>query len=138
MTRLIVNLSAVLMGISGWIISLTSIFKTGLGWDSVFDLNAAKISFENSRSLSLNQYYELVPLTSEFYGTLVYKIANRFSIQFTAQSIFDNPLLLANFYFVDLTTWLISLLSILLVCISLYLTFNSWNYSFLYFGIIST
>jgi hypothetical protein len=138
MTRLIVNLSAVLMGISGWIISLTSIFKTGLGWDSVFDLNAAKISFENSRILSLNQYYELVPLTSEFYGTLVYKIANRFSIQFTAQSIFDNPLLLANFYFVDLTTWLISLLSILLVCISLYLTFNSWNYSFLYFGMIST
>jgi len=137
MTRLIVNLSAVLMGIFGWIISLTSIFRTGLGWDSVFDLNAAKISFENSRILNLNQYYELVPLTSEFYGTLVYKIANWLSIQFTAKSIFDNPLLLTNFYFVDLTTWFISLLSILLICISLYLTFESWNNSFLYFGMIS-
>jgi hypothetical protein len=138
MKRSTINFLAASIGIYGWIVSLLSIFKTGLGWDSVFDLEAAKISFENSRSLNLNTYYDLVPLTSEFYGTFVYKIANWLSILFTNTSIFDNPALLTNLYFVDLTTWFLSLLSILLVSLSLYLTFQSKSYAFLYFGMIST
>jgi hypothetical protein len=138
MKRSTINFLAASIGIYGWVISLLSIFKTGLGWDSVFDLNAAKISFENFRILNLTTYYDLVPLTSEFYGTLVYRIANWVSILVTDRSIFDNPSLLTNLYFVDLTTWFLALLSILVVCFSLYITFQSKSYAFLYFGMIST
>jgi hypothetical protein len=91
-TKLFVSLASIIAGLVGWIISFTSIFKTGLGWDSVFDLNAAKIAIENSGSEDLNAYYDLIPITSEFYGTFVYKIADWLSIQLTNRSIFEDSL----------------------------------------------
>ena len=129
---------ASLVGIYGWIISLTSIFKTGLGWDSVFDLNAARISLENAYSPSLETYYEIVPVTSEFYGTFVYKVANLFSTIFVHRSIFDDLGLIENYYFIDITTWLISLISVILVSISIYFVFESIIISSAYFALIST
>ncbi len=137
-TKLFVSLSSIIAGLVGWVISFTSIFKTGLGWDSVFDLNAAKISIENSGSKDLNAYYDLIPLTSEFYGTFVYKIADWLSIQFTNKSIFEDTLSLINYYFVDVTTWFISLFSIILVCSALYITFNSKKYALYFFGLVSS
>ena len=124
-TKLFVSLASIVAGLVGWVISFTSIFKTGLGWDSVFDLNAAKISIENSGAEDLNAYYDLIPITSEFYGTFVYKIADWLSIQLTNRSIFEDSLALSNYYFVDITTWFISLFSIILVCSALYITFDS-------------
>ena len=100
-TKLFISVASVIVGLFGWLISLTSIFKTGLGWDSVFDLNAAKISIGNSGSKDLNVYYDLIPITSEFYGTFVYKIADWLSIQFTDRSIFEDTLALNNYYFID-------------------------------------
>jgi hypothetical protein len=134
----VVILLALSVGIYGWAISLLSIFKTGLGWDSVFDLNAAKISLENSNTLNLETYYEIVPITSEFYGTLVYKIANFLSLLFKDRSIFEDTGLIDNYYFIDLTTWFISLVSVILVCLSLYLVFESTNIPLLFFGLISS
>jgi hypothetical protein len=133
-----VEITAFVVGIFGWIISLSSIFRTGVGWESVFDLNAAKISLENSKSLDIYSYYDLVPITSEFYGTFIYKIADWLSIQAINKSIFDDTTLVRNIYFIDLTTWLISLISIVTVSISLYLTLESSRYSFIFFGLIST
>jgi hypothetical protein len=138
MKRAIVNFIAIITGITGWAISLFSIFKTGLGWDSVFDLSAAKVSFENSKNLTRSEYYELVPLTSEFYGNFIYKISDWLSFKLIGNSIYSEPLAISNFYFIGLTTWFISLLAILVVCVSLYLTFDSVNYSCLYFGMISS
>ncbi len=137
-TKLFISLASILAGLVGWLISLTSIFKTGLGWDSVFDLNAAKISIENSGSIELNAYYDLIPITSEFYGTFVYKIADWLSIQIIDKSIFDHTNVLSSIYFVDITTWLISLFSIIVVSISLYVTFDSRNFALLFFGSAST
>jgi hypothetical protein len=137
-TKLFVSLASVIAGLVGWVISFTSIFKTGLGWDSVFDLNAAKISIENSGSEDLNTYYDLIPITSEFYGTFVYKIADWLSIQFTNRSIFEDTLALSNYYFVDITTWIISLFSIILVCSALYITFDSKKYALYFFGLVSS
>jgi len=125
-------------GLFGWVISLTSIFKTGLGWDSIFDLSAAKIALENSRTLNLDAYYDLVPITSEFYGTFIYKVADWFSINIIGESIFTDVKTLNNYYFIDVTTLIISLISILLVSLSLYLTFGTSKYSFIFFGLIST
>jgi hypothetical protein len=84
-----------------------------LGWDSVFDMNAAKISLNTSNTSDLNTYYELIPITSEFYGTFVYKISDWVSMHTVNRSIFDDTLLISNYYFVNLTTWVISLISIL-------------------------
>jgi hypothetical protein len=133
-----VEITSFVVGVFGWIISLSSIFRTGVGWDSVFDLNAAKISLENSKSLDIYSYYDLVPITSEFYGTFIYKIADWLSIQMTSNSIFDDTTLLSGIYFVDLTTWLISLFSVIVVSISLYVTFGSRKFSLLFFGLVST
>jgi len=121
--KLSVSLCSIIAGVAGWVISFTSIFKTGLGWDSVFDLNAAKISIENSGTIDLNAYYDLIPITSEFYGTFVYKIADWLSIQIINKSIFDDTNVLSSIYFVDITTWLISLSSIIVVSISLYVIY---------------
>ncbi len=137
-TKLFVSLASIVAGLVGWIVSFTSIFKTGLGWDSVFDLNAAKISIANSGSKDLNVYYDLIPITSEFYGTFVYKIADWLSIQFTNRSIFEDTLALSNYYFVDVTTWIISLFSIILVCSALYITFDSKKYALYFFGLVSS
>jgi len=137
-SRSLVKITALICGIYGWIISLTSIFKTGVGWDSVFDLNSAKMSLENSNTSDLATYYDLIPITSEFYGTLIYRISDWVSIQTIGRSIFDNTLLISNYYFIDLTTWFISLISILIICYSLYITFDSSTFSFLFFGVIST
>ncbi len=137
-TKLFVSLASIIAGLVGWIISFTSIFKTGLGWDSVFDLNAAKIAIENSGSEDLNAYYDLIPITSEFYGTFVYKIADWLSIQLTNRSIFEDSLALSNYYFVDITTWFISLFSIILVCSALYITFDSKKYALYFFGLVSS
>jgi hypothetical protein len=133
-----VEITAFVVGVFGWIVSLSSIFRTGVGWDSVFDLNAAKISLENSRTSDIYSYYDLVPITSEFYGTFIYKIADWLSIQITGNSIFDDTTLLSGIYFVDLTTWLISLFSIIVVSISLYVTFDSRKFSLLFFCLVST
>lgn len=137
-TKLFVILASIFAGSVGWVISFTSIFKTGLGWDSVFDLNTAKISIENSGAEDLNAYYELIPITSEFYGTFVYKIADWLSIQLTNRSIFEDSLALSNYYFVDITTWFISLFSIILVCSALYITFDSNKYALYFFGLVSS
>lgn len=136
--KLFVSLASIIAGVAGWVISFTSIFKTGLGWDSVFDLNAAKISIENSGTIDLNAYYDLIPITSEFYGTFVYKIADWLSIQIINKSIFDDTNVLSSIYFVDITTWLISLSSIIVVSISLYVIFDSRNFALLFFGLVST
>jgi hypothetical protein len=138
MNRTLVSSLALIAGVYGWAVSLISIFRTGLGWDSVFDLNAAKISLENSYPSNLNYYYETVPITSEFYGTLVYKISNFLSLVLTNKSIFEDTSIISNYYFIDFTTWAISLMSVIITCLSLYLAFNSPNISILYFGIISS
>ena len=137
-TKLFISLFSVIAGLFGWVISFTSIFKTGLGWDSVFDLSAAKVSIENSGLQDLNTYYDSIPLTSEFYGTFVYKIADWFSIQLTNSSIFEDTLALSNYYFVGVTTWFISLFSIILVCSALYIAFESKKYALYFFGLVST
>lgn len=133
-----INSIAILLGIYGWALSLISIFKTGLGWDSYFDLNAAKISLENSHNPSLLTYYDKVPITSEFYGTFIYKISDWISNQFLDRSIFDNTLLISNYYVIDLTTWMISLVTVIIVSLTLYITLPSSYYALLFFGIIST
>ena len=136
--KLFVSLASLIAGLVGWVISFTSIFKTGLGWDSVFDLNAAKISIENSGSEDLNAYYDLIPITSEFYGTFVYRIADWLSIQLIDRSIFEDPLVLSNYYFIDISTWFISLFSVIIVCSALYITFDSKKYALYFFGLVSS
>ena len=103
--RSLVNIVFLAAGRFGWAMSLTSIFKTGLGWDSVFDLSAAKIALDNSRTLNLDSYYDLIPITSEFYGTLIYQIADWLSIQVSSVSIFDDSSVLRNYYYIDIVTW---------------------------------
>ena len=73
------------LGFSGWIfivgavaavaLSIAGLFYGGIGWDSRFDTDATAIA----RSLdveSLEQAYEAVPVTTEFYGLLVYQLAD--------------------------------------------------------------
>jgi hypothetical protein len=136
--RVIVNCSALLAGIVGWAISFASIFKTGLGWDSFFDLSAAEISLKNSNLTNLGAYYDVVPITSEFYGTFIYKISDWLSLKLINTSIFSNLNSISNFYFVDIVTWFLSLIAVITICGALYLTFESSRYSFVYFGIMST
>jgi hypothetical protein len=134
----LLNIVFLATGLFGWSVALTSIFKTGLGWDSIFDLNSAKLALENSGTLNLDSYYDIVPITSEFYGTFIYKVADWLSMHIIGESIFADVNALNNYYLIDLTTLIISLLSILLVSFSLYLTLDTSKYSFVFFGLIST
>ena len=79
-----------------------------------------------------------MPITSEFYGTFIYKISDWLSLKVINESIFFNLNEISNYYVVDIVTWLLSLLSIVIICASLYLTFESVNFSYIYFGIMST
>ena len=73
------------LGVSGWVfvagavaavaLSIAGLFYGGIGWDSRFDTDATAIA----RSLdveSLEQAYDAVPVTTEFYGLLVYQLAD--------------------------------------------------------------
>ena len=47
--------------------SFANIFKSGINWDSIFDLNAANTTTQIKGISSLTVAYDHIPLTSEFY-----------------------------------------------------------------------
>ena len=56
--------------------SFINIFKTGINWDSVFDLSAANYTKQIENMTSLSEAYDKVPLTSEFYGIFIYQLSD--------------------------------------------------------------
>jgi hypothetical protein len=138
MRKLLVITVSAILGIFGWATSLISIFKTGVGWDSVFDLDAAKITKSMQGFESLQEFYNQVPLTSEFYGVLIYKLADFLSLFSSNTSIYQDTSLLKNFYYIDLVTWLISLFSILIITIIIFFVSKSILFAATFFGLIST
>ena len=64
-----------LLGIFSFLVivySFINIFRSGINWDSVFDLNAARSTIQLDNASTLMDAYEKIPLTSEFYGIFIY------------------------------------------------------------------
>lgn len=73
------------LGLAGWVLvgmavlalgaAIAGLFVGGIGWDSRFDTDATGIA----RSLSvgtLQEAYDAIPVTTEFYGLIVYQVAD--------------------------------------------------------------
>ena len=73
------------LGLIGWLIialavaslslSIAALFTGGIGWDSRFDTDATNIARSMEVS-SLQEAYDVIPVTTEFYGLLVYQLAD--------------------------------------------------------------
>ncbi len=65
-----------LLGVAAILVSAVSLRESGIGWDSKFDTDAALAARGVSSKGTLATAYDTVPLTSEFYGTFIYQVAD--------------------------------------------------------------
>jgi hypothetical protein len=64
------------LGVGSIVVAAWSLAHGGIGWDSGFDTGAALDARAVSSSLPLDEAYEAVPSTSEFYGVFLYQFAD--------------------------------------------------------------
>ena len=64
------------LGAASIVVAIWSLRHGGIGWDSRFDTGAALDARAVSSSSPLDEAYEQVPSTSEFYGVFVYQFAD--------------------------------------------------------------
>jgi len=71
------------MGSIGIALSIRSLFVGGIGWDSTFDTYATTVARGIDGSSTLKAAYDAIPVTTEFYGLIVYQLAEFFHTLFT-------------------------------------------------------
>lgn len=76
----------VLIGIVGAFLAARSITAAGIGYDAVFEVDAALINRAIDSSLTLQQAYDIAPITSEFYGMLTFQLADGLHLILTNNS----------------------------------------------------
>lgn len=81
-----IPLVLVLLGIYAISLSIRSLFVAGIGWDSTFDTFATSIARGIDSGSSLQQAYDAIPVTTEFYGLLVYQLAEFFHTLFSGNA----------------------------------------------------
>jgi hypothetical protein len=130
-----------LLGIFSFLVivySFINIFRSGINWDSVFDLNAARSTMQLDNAITLIDAYEKIPLTSEFYGIFIYQLSN-----FLHHIVFFSPLdfnstSLTTFRFINATSFLVTLISTMILAFTVYRISNSQRFAFVFFLISIT
>ena len=65
----------VILGGGAIALSIRSLFVAGIGWDSTFDTYATTVARGIDGSSTLREAYDAIPVTTEFYGLVVYQLA---------------------------------------------------------------
>ena len=118
--------------------SFINIFKTGINWDSVFDLSAANYTKQMENMTSLSEAYDKVPLTSEFYGIFIYQLSDLLhKIIYFERLDFTNPTL-STYRFINATSFSLSLTSIIIMAGTIYKISKSQRLASIFFIISIT
>jgi hypothetical protein len=102
-------------GLLGLGISAFSAYKSGIAFDSGYELGVGNQSYQLSETYSLAAAYEFMPNASEYYGVFVQKSANFFNQFFTSDINLLNGLQQSAYmwqYFVVLLTLLIAIVAL--------------------------
>ncbi len=118
--------------------SFLNIFKTGINWDSVFDLNAANSTMKINGTFTLAEAYESIPLTSEFYGIFVYQLANFLHILLFFKELDISIATLAALRFINATSFLLTLISTTILTFTIYKISKSQRLAYIFFLISIT
>ena len=104
----------------GFYFSFYTLIHGGIGWDSPGDMISAQAFLNLSGKESLNQAYELIPATSEFYGFFIYQLTD-FILKIFFNIKFDfNYQNFLNFQLISITNFLLSLFAIFFMGIVLF------------------
>jgi hypothetical protein len=101
-------------GLIGFLISIVSLTKAGFGWDATFHTVSAKSMRQVQSGMSLQEAYDLIPYTDEFYGVLLHWLADFLHWIVTGNSPLDSENYLA--YYWQGTINLLMLISSTLIC----------------------
>jgi hypothetical protein len=118
--------------------SFANIFKSGINWDSIFDLNAANTTTQIKGISSLTVAYDQIPLTSEFYGIFIYQLSNVLHRLLLFDKLDFNIQTLANLQFINATSFLLTLLSIFIMTFTINKITNSKRFASIFFLISIT
>lgn len=82
------NIFNLTLGFFGFGFSFIGLFRAGIGWDSVYDTNAAIATRSLSDTTDLQAAYDAIPTISEFYGVFIYQAADALNRLFIGDVIF--------------------------------------------------
>jgi len=85
-------------GLTGFLISIVSLSKAGFGWDATFHTVSAKFMRQVHSGMSLQEAYDLIPYTDEFYGVLLHWLADILHWIFTGNPPLDSENYLAYYW----------------------------------------
>lgn len=113
--------------------------NSGIGYDSMFEAQASIINRQMDVNLSLDNAYELAPVTSEFYGLLLYQISEWLYGALSGSSEWMSPDDPATYVWFNLVTLFFSLLAVVALSAVLGRVFRSWLVgAFVFAGTMST
>ena len=120
--------------IAGW-----AAVNSGIGYDSMFEAQASIVNRQMDTNLTLDQAYELAPVTSEFYGMLLYQVSEWLHGALSGSSEWMSPDDPTTYVWFNLVTLFISLIAVVALSIALGRVFRSWLVgAFVFAGIMTT
>jgi hypothetical protein len=123
--RILVAILAVVGGVSA-ALAFRGAVSAGVGWDSVFDTGASLAARSVDPSLGMQAAYDAVPSTSEFYGVLVYQLADLLHGLVTRDTALLQPLDPATYAWQASVTVLLSVLAAAALALLVRVALGSW------------
>ena len=112
---LFVRVFSYILGVVGLAIASLSAFKSGIAWDTSYELGIGNLSYQLDESSSLSEAYQFMPNASEYYGVFVQKSANFLNQIFTSDPGFFDGFQHSAYmwqYFVVLILFFISMFAL--------------------------
>ena len=113
------------LGVGSIVVAAWSLAQGGIGWDSRFDTGAALDARAVSSSWPLDEAYEAVPSTSEFYGVFLYQFADVLHLLTTGASEPLGPEEPVTYRYQGAATLILSVASITAFAFALAIAFRS-------------
>ncbi len=123
--RRLAVVSLLALGVGAIIVAAWSLTRGGIGWDSRGDTQAALDARSVDSSWPLAQAYDAVPSTSEFYGVLLYQLADGLHLLTTGATEPLGPDERVTYLYQGAATLVLSVVSVTALAVALAIAFRS-------------
>lgn len=131
--------SLIVMGLIALGLALWTLINAGIGYDALFESQASVVNRGMNPALSLDEAYELAPVTSEFYGMLLYQISEAIHQVITGSSVWMSPDDPSTYVWLNLITFLYATASVVALAFAIGRALHSTLAgSFVFAGVTAT